>query len=536
MLRFAATRTEGPRARAELDVCSVDRQAEGRRARTRRLARRLIPLVVGAAACVGACYSNEKGIAPPDNGIYFPTGLALSQPNPDGASGSRWLFVLNSNFDLRYDAGWISAIDLNAVQSAIDTLQCNVHPNAAADAKGTQDCSRSDPSQFIKSSVRVGTFGADLVATQLYKNQSDGTSTPLEWTKGRLLAPVRGDATMTIVDWQESGNDITLYCAPGAQKNSFGTTCAGAWRIGDNSSANTRQLTLEGEPFSIAVPSAKDWTTSDSDAEPRHSGGIAAIVHQSQGDVSVFTGVNVASDVGVEPGTKLVYTLGGGAMPPGGTSIVALDLPDQTPFTPRFLVTNQTQSSVFQLSYFGDNGTSGRSALFIEGAIPIPTNNGGYDSRGIVVDPPNDGETRPIRVFLTNRTPPSIVVGERDPLTKGIRFYSNIALPIGPSRITRAVVAVPGSPTPKTRIYATSFDGLWLTVIDPDRVINPVVDVIRTGRGPYAMAIDSARKLGFVTSFTESTVQVIQLSDDPSLTDSYQQVIFTIGVPQLPRF
>jgi hypothetical protein len=29
-------------------------------------------------------------------------------------------------------------------------------------------------------------------------------------------------------------------------------------------------------------------------------------------------------------------------------------------------------------------------------------------------------------------------------------------------------------------------------------------------------------------------VQVIQL--DPAKIDSYQQVIFTIGVPQLPRF
>ena len=38
--------------------------------------------------------------------------------------------MLNSNFDLRYDAGWISAIDLDAVQSAIDdTLHCNVTPN-----------------------------------------------------------------------------------------------------------------------------------------------------------------------------------------------------------------------------------------------------------------------------------------------------------------------------------------------------------------------------------------------------------------------
>src|SRR4051794_9068541 len=55
-----------------------------------------------------ACNFGESGVPPSADQIFLPTGLAV---DPDG----RWLYVVNSNFDLRYNAGTVTAVDLQKV-------------------------------------------------------------------------------------------------------------------------------------------------------------------------------------------------------------------------------------------------------------------------------------------------------------------------------------------------------------------------------------------------------------------------------------
>ncbi|GAC1368724.1 MAG: hypothetical protein NVSMB47_19170 [Polyangiales bacterium] len=177
----------------------------------RRLARALLPLIpfgLGAAAALGGCYASSKGNDPPDASLYFPVGLALSQSR-DGAAGPRYLFVVNSNFDLRYNAGWVQAIDVQKVVDAIHSTGCDVDPTLAA-------CGASDVTRFVRASVRIGAFGADAVLTPIHS--ADGT--PRASRIGRLLIPVRGDATMTVIDYEESddGNSVTLACAPASPR------------------------------------------------------------------------------------------------------------------------------------------------------------------------------------------------------------------------------------------------------------------------------------------------------------------------------
>src|SRR5438128_10994953 len=64
-----------------------------------------LALLLAACAWVPACGLNQAGVTPPDNTIAFPASAVLD-------SGANWLFVTNSNADLRYNDGTLLAFSL----------------------------------------------------------------------------------------------------------------------------------------------------------------------------------------------------------------------------------------------------------------------------------------------------------------------------------------------------------------------------------------------------------------------------------------
>ena len=60
-----------------------------------------------ALAAAPACKLNQQGVPPPLDRIAFPASALV---DPDG----RWLYVANSNSDLRYNNGTLVAVDLDA--------------------------------------------------------------------------------------------------------------------------------------------------------------------------------------------------------------------------------------------------------------------------------------------------------------------------------------------------------------------------------------------------------------------------------------
>ncbi len=464
--------------------------------------RSLAPLGLAFVAMLG-CYKSGEGADPDESHPYFPTGIALS---PSG----KWLFLANSNFDLAFNAGTLQAYDVGKIRTAFDAC----HAAVSKASPNAQALCEPDAAQFVSASVRIGAFAADMRAIPRYK---DGNAVP---NAGRLLLPVRGNASLTAIDWDENGDQITLRCTTGAKPNDkSGVRCAPEWLLGTDPAKSERGLVLEGEPFGVAIP--EHWPN-EADQEPRNSGGIAAVVHQSTGNVSLF--VRVASD-GPTPQGKLAYVLGG--LAGGGTGIAPLDIvQDGEKFIPRFLVTNRSQPNVLVVQYFPDPKVE-RSGLVLSDVVPILPQASGYDTRGVVVDPPGTGEKRPIRVFLTNRTPAALVVGEVDPDTHKLTFHENFALPIGPSRLTRASIEVsPG--VFRTRIIAASFDARSIVIFDPDT--RRISNVIRTHRGPYGMVVDAANKLAYISNFTDSTIQVLEL--DPA--NPAQRIWFSVGRPSGP--
>lgn len=68
-----------------------------------------------AALPLTGCYFSDDGLEPPSRAFYFPTGLAVSP-------GRGALYTANSDFDLQYNGGTVSVIDLRVARGALDEM------------------------------------------------------------------------------------------------------------------------------------------------------------------------------------------------------------------------------------------------------------------------------------------------------------------------------------------------------------------------------------------------------------------------------
>ncbi len=214
-----------------------------------------------------------------------------------------------------------------------------------------------------------------------------------------------------------------------------------------------------------------------------------------------------------------------------------------------------------------------RPFLQREAVFPITSNAIGTDSRGIVIDPtpriackaqgndPTLCAQLPARVFFASRTPPVIGIGQIGGVpTTGVGDYDPdllvllppVSVPPGPSNVYLAPI-VDSSGALQLRVFMVLFDSNQLVVYDPDAgMIEKIIDV---GPGPFGMAFDPftlddvgnhrqaaavtmthpAYRFAYVTSFTDSYVQMIDLDNSQPTGQTFEQVVFTLGQPTLPK-
>lgn len=130
-------------------------------------------LMAGIGWLVSGCTTEVLGEMPPDSGLYYPNNMVSS----DG----RYVYILNSNFDQRYNAGWISVLDLGQQE-----------PHLYTRAEGGQ--------------LRVLSLGGDLAL--------DKESNP-----SQLVVSHRGSGTLSLVDLQVGdGEKVTLSCGEQGDK------------------------------------------------------------------------------------------------------------------------------------------------------------------------------------------------------------------------------------------------------------------------------------------------------------------------------
>src|SRR5262249_27564212 len=108
----------------------------------------------------------------------------------------------------------------------------------------------------------------------------------------------------------------------------------------------------------------------------------------------------------------------------------------------------------------------------------------------------------PLQLFVANRAPPSLVLGRVRTVVVDsgvgggagsgavdvVEVFDTVPLSLGPSKVALGkVIGVDGQL--HTRVFAVTFDSRFIFSYDPDA--SRVDAVIRTGRGPHAIAFDA---------------------------------------------
>jgi hypothetical protein len=515
---------------------------------------------------------------------------------PMAPDAPKHLFVASSDFDLQYKASALASYDLEKLQAYLPQ-SCNVDSDCAdgkeCDAASANHLVSNDPSYFcvapgtevtpcgslgehsaadqllfpgrcasidprvhpevIASQVQIGAFATDSV----FKARPDSGSA----FTGRLFLPVRGDATLHWIDVRDDG---TFDCG----QNAPDFSCDGLHRIGDNTDENLNNLKQEPEPFAIAVDDL---------------GENIVITNQTTGSVSLY--VNHWADT---VPIRLVSVLTG--LPTAPVGIAALPrpvLPSDTDalYETGFLTVyrNAPQVDLLRVHSDGDNvhhDDYQPNVLTRAAAVAINANSIGSDSRGIVIDDSQrEADYRVCQkpclglkdaardaclhqqtaclqavhqpsVYVSNRAPASLLIGALTPdssYTWGTSelpaFTDSIPLTAGPSRVVLGKVWVPGTAQStqhdaagrpyelEQRVFVVCFDSRRIYVYDPVRHV--IDSIVSTGRGPFALAIDEGRGLGYVAHFTDSYLGVISL--DQRFPRNYAAIVASIGVPSPPR-
>lgn len=549
--------------------------------------RPLLLLAALSGLLLNSCFSAGDGQEPPLQSLYFPTGLTLDTVSTDSDGAPKYLYVASSDFDLQYRSSALASYDLARVRQVVPrscTAQlgcaegehCDTEPSDAngnvpsyfclANAgdppckpfgdRSSADrllnpgrCTAVDPvhpkddpaSPLLHDTVGIGAFATDVI----FRANTIDTGSRYA---ARLFLPVRGDATLHWIDLA----DGKFSCGQGSNSDH---SCDGQHRSGDSTSDNNDQLRQQSEPF--AVDANVDGTS-------------VAVTNQTTGTVSLY----VTPPTNWGDGPKLASVLGG--LPQAPVAIAAIPDPSRGLFSGNqvslsgFLVAYRNAAQVDLLRVRTDepntvgNASYTRYALLRAGSVPITTNSIGFDSRGIVIDDEErqadyalcaKGDrtcllhARQPKVYVANRTPASLLVGAMTAdygYTAGTSelpaFIDSVPLTAGASRVVLGHVKVPSSVAGASsddvgtfvlerRVFVVCFDSRRIFVYDPKR--RKIEAVISTGRGPYALAVDDARGLGYVAHFTDSYLGVISL--DQRFPQTYATIVASLGTPSPPR-
>lgn len=558
--------------------------------------RSALSAILAVAATVSlSCYSQGDGADPPLDRFYFPVGLQVSH-------GGSVLYVANADFDLQFNGGTLQSYDLTLVRRhALDVIENPARtdlpwvrtpaggcpgnapasqPNGSREPLG-EACAPPVRSEFYqRDSAIIGAFATDMLLSGAPTAAPSSGAGALR-TYDRLFLPVRGNATLT---WANVARDSADTVAPDTRdpaayppflvqcgQTATSRRCDARHEIGEDPDelGNTRKITMPGEPFGIAL-------SQDSRS--------ILVTHQGDTKTSLLASglgpndTDVATGGSAEVVPSLQFVLDGVAA--GGMGLTAIPHdPDAfvggvVPF-PAFLQTSRANAAVELLRQYPDEGSLRRPFLAREGAFPLTVSPSGVDSRGIAIDTSpalgckaraSEAERlacarRPARVFIANRSPASVLVGELGGTNVATGDYDPDVLTVsraeplsaGPSRVYLApIVDVDGAYA--LRLFVVCFDAAQIFVFDPESM--RLENVIRVAPGPFAMAFDpfdmaavarhdqvpadprigrnlTRYRFAYVASFTQSYVQLLDL--DRRLPNTFERVVFTLGEPTNPK-
>lgn len=487
---------------------------------------RIVALAAWAASA--GCDFGQSGIEPPSDRIFLPAGIA---PDPEAPL----LYVVNSNSDLRFNAGTIAVVDLTRANSVLANARANPYPICVktrfsrTEAVPDDYCCRdlvdsritncSEP-QFIQSeaTVALGSFGGNV---QLQKFDRDGE------TVRRLYVAVRAEPSITFADVTVTGNKASLRCTGlrrGGEPQAGGAYCDDGWRIRRPGGVTAGALVLPEEPHTLVL---------DDDLGILYAGHLTVSANDEVqgGGVSAIDICNPADDssvrfAGLARTTFLPATL--------SQAVASLSYGDPANSTTRVYATARYSAAISGMALRSPAEATCDGAVVRERDLTlVPAESfyapaflpRGSDIRGIVFS--DDGS----RAFVLYRNdpdtmtnPPALVVLDRT--RRSDKTVPNTPLAIlevcsGPTALQ------PHDAGRGKRIYVTCYDDGQIYVVDPD--IPTVAATIDVGAGPTSLvfsAIDP--EVAYVASFANSHLSIIDLKPG-SPTENH--VVLRIGLP-----
>lgn len=538
-----------------------------------------------ASTVWAGCASDEPGISPPRDRLYFPSALSLThwaEPATGEVMRDRpLLLVANANADLRYNGATIMVLDLTDLPDElerlgqVEALSCSRDPFAPS----RWECPEE---RFIQqgATLRIGDFPSALAVS------------PRVGPSGsrRLFVTVRGGGALTwaeLVGLQDGGVDLRcdddIPSEGGCRDLGNDRNCE-QWDCDDEHNvrySDAIERELPAEPFALALnalravhvfPDGTRRTCADGLPSPppcdcgqvracAESGANAEggegpcctpapklgameideiyVSHLDAGEVSLFR----SDDLGVS-----LLDVRGGFFESGGTVAGgAFSLAVQRPGDERTRVYASSREDD-DLATFVVQGSPGggpqivRSVSTPIGAIRPPAS-GSFDLRGLAIAPGGS------RVFAVSRVPNSLVAMDVIEEAGVVRHEPAWAVEVcsDPS----LVVLGPHERDPAAHYaYVVCFAEAALFVIDTR--LGALVGRIETGRGPNGLVLDvgsqqscegrrpcsddhesclagrcvKATPRAFVANFLENTIGVIDLRP---ASPSYRRMVARIG-------
>jgi hypothetical protein len=439
---------------------------------------------------VSACNLANVGDPPPDADIYFPTGMFLSGQSEDSAP--RFLYVVNSNFDLRYNRGSVQAFDLDALEAKISGC-----------AQPGLDCQIAAP-EVIVDEVLVPSLATAYSVTPDRK---------------RLYLTTRTDHSLLFIDLDETGDgEDVLQCDESERR------CSDDRRRGVDPSENARGATFPAEPVSIVTLAAASAVPG---LDPASVPGNFVMVAHRWGQVSLF------HDNGAS-GPRLIHVLDQLPLEPTGIDfdpighLAYLSLGTSAAHP----VPNGTSRLISRVAFsveVGDNGSLDASYLYDVGAVIIDGVAPQRSTRTLRMNPARPGE-----LLITGERPASLMfvdVGNDKAASLAaptLPAHEIVTVGDGPMRMTYGKVGT------RDVIAVSCFDAKQLYLVDP--VSYTVLGVLHNLNGPFDVAIDELRKRLYISDFRSSSVLVVDLSavaEGGSGDRTDAPIVAMLGIPKV---
>jgi YVTN family beta-propeller protein len=503
----------------------------------------LLLFVVGVS--VAGCSFGQNGVDPPTDRIFLPAGIVVDPDYPI-------LYVVNSNSDLRFNAGTVVAVDLAKAASTRDQITRNLMQvdtcsktrfSRTEAVPGTFCCRDLVDSNIINcnepqyihapATVSIGSFGG---AVQFYKPAR------------RLFFAVRAEPSITFADVtvtpsltpssDGSAWNVSLRCTGLRSDTSaqpVNAYCDDNWRVRRPAGASPGAQELPEEPHVLALDVDRGillvgHLTVAANAQLQ-GGGVSAL------DLCDPTSQNSVRFAGLAQtvflpttASQAVAELSANTAPP------SVDPANPSPLVPPLVYATARNSAQITGMVLRSPSNLACDARLPTDPSPdltlVPGENFlspaflpyGSDVRGILFS--DDGT----QAFVLHRNdsdtianPPALVVLDRHLLTDGM-----------PANSVIDIMEVCNGPTAMQmkdvgrgkRIFVTCYDDGQLYVIDPQALV--VTSVIDVGAGPTSLVFSPQDPVAYVASFANSHLPVIDLKPG-SPTENH--VVQRIGLP-----